>query len=209
MMAELKSLLVESLQDLLNAENQIVSALPKMVEAAHNEPLKQAFKKHLLQTEGQVGRLETALQMLGETNTSKACKGMKGLLEEGSETIEEGEDLDDLTADLALITAAQKVEHYEISGYGNARCLAKHLGEREIATLLTHTLGEEEAADFLLSEVTKPLMQQALSVEFGNGSKTPWGEPGDPSQNPAVSRNTPQRSPTASAVSTAKTKKKA
>ena len=178
-MSELKVLLVEELQDLLNAETQIMGALPKMVGAAHNSKLKEALEKHLVQTKGHVERLKSALQLLGESAESKPCKGMKGLLEEGEETIHDGEEQDELTADLALIASAQKVEHYEISGYGTARCLARQLGEREVAMLLSHTLGEEESADFLLTELTKPLLQEATSVEVGNGTKTPWGEPGD------------------------------
>ncbi|MEQ1353419.1 MAG: ferritin-like domain-containing protein [Candidatus Acidiferrum sp.] len=177
-MSELKELLVESLQDLLNAENQLVGALPKMATAAHCSNLKQAFTKHLTQTEGHVERLQMALELLGEDTDSKPCKGMKGLIEEGQEVISDGEELDELTADLALIAAAQKVEHYEISGYGTARCLAKHLGERKVAKLLSHTLGEEESADFILTDLSQPLVQQALSVEIGNGTKAPWGEPG-------------------------------
>src|ERR1700748_80959 len=175
----LKNLLVEQLQDLLSAENQLVAALPKMAEAAHEPKLKEGFNKHLLQTKGHVDRLKNSLQLLDGTVEAKTCKAMKGIVEEGQETIDEGEDKDELTADLALIAAAQRVEHYEISGYGNARCLAKHIGEREVATLLTHTLGEEEAADFLLTSITQPILQQATSVEFGNGTKAPWGEPGD------------------------------
>lgn len=185
-MSELKQLLVEELQDLLNAENQIVGALPKMVDAAHNGKLKETFEKHLLQTEEHVNRLKTAVQLLGESAESKPCKGMKGILEEGQETIEDGEELDDLAADLALIAAAQKVEHYEICGYGTAHCLARQLGELEVAKLLSHTLGEEEAADFLLTELAKPLLQQATSVEAGNGTKTPWGEPGETKKSNAV-----------------------
>jgi len=178
-MSELKELLVESLQDLLNAENQLVGALPKMVGAAHCKKLKQAFTKHLTQTEGHVERLQMALELLGETAESKLCKGMKGLLEEGQEVISDGEEMGELTADLALIAAAQKVEHYEISGYGTARCLAKQLGERKVAKLLSCTLGEEESADFILTDLSQPLVQQALSVEIGNGTKAPWGEPGE------------------------------
>jgi Mn-containing catalase len=178
-MSHLKELLVDQLQDLLNAENQIVGALPKIVEAAHDSKLKEAFEKHLTQTEGHVKRLKLSLERLGESVESAPCKGMKGLLEEGQETIENGESQGELTADLALIAAAQKVEHYEISGYGTARCLAKQIGEREVATLLSHTLGEEEASDFLLTAVAQSLLQQAISVEFGNGTRAPWGEPGD------------------------------
>jgi hypothetical protein len=106
---------------------------------------------------------------------------MKGIVEEGQETIDESEDKDELTADLALIAAAQRAEHYEISGYGNARCIAKQIGEREVALLLSHTLGEEEGADFLLTSITLPILQQATSKEFGNGTKAPWGEPGETS----------------------------
>lgn len=180
-MSDLKEMLVDQLQDLLNAENQLVGALPKMVEAAHDAKLRETFEKHLTQTENHVKRLTLSLETLGESVESKPCKGMKGLLEEGQETIEEVENQDGLIADLALIAAAQKVEHYEISGYGTARCLAKQVGEREVATLLSHTLGEEEASDFLLTAVAQSLLQQAISVEFGNGTKAPWGEPGDSS----------------------------
>jgi Mn-containing catalase len=178
-MPELKELLVEQLQDLLNAENQIVGSLPKMVEAAHDAKLKEIFEKHLIQTKNQAKRLGLSLKTLGASSDSKPCKGMKGILEEGQETIEEGKDLDELTADLALIAAAQKVEHYEISGYGTAKCLAKQIGEREVAVLLTQTLGEEEASDFLLTAAAQPLLQQAVSAEYGNGTKAPWGEPGE------------------------------
>jgi Mn-containing catalase len=180
-MSDLKELLVDQLQDLLNAENQIVGALPKMAEAAHDTKLKEAFEKHLTQTENHVKRLTLSLETLGESVESEPCKGMKGLLEEGQETIEDGENQDELIGDLALIAAAQRVEHYEISGYGTARCLAKQVGEREVATLLSHTLGEEEASDFQLTAVAQSLLQQAISVEFGNGTKAPWGEPGDTS----------------------------
>jgi Mn-containing catalase len=179
--SELKYLLVDELQDLLSAENQLVAALPKMAKAAHDPKLKEAFDKHLLQTKGHVDRLRSALQLLGESAEPKPCKAMKGLVEEGQETIEEGGEKDKLAADLALIAAAQKVEHYEISGYGTARCLAKQIGQREVALLLSHTLGEEEAADFLLTAITQPLLQQASSVEIGNGTKAPWGEPGETS----------------------------
>jgi ferritin-like metal-binding protein YciE len=201
-MSEMKELLVEELQDLLNAENQIVGALPKMAEAANDDSLKLVFEKHLTQTQGQIERLKVAIESLGEDVGSKPCKGMKGLLEEGQETIEDGKDQDELAADLALIASAQKVEHYEISGYGTARRLAKQLGEREIAKLLSQTLGEEEAADFLLTEITKPLLQQATSVEFGNGTKMPWGEPGETSARTAPvmgQSSTPSRARTTAA----------
>jgi len=175
----LKALLVEQLQDLLSAENQLVAALPKLADAANEPKLKEAFSNHLQQTKGHVDRLKNSLQILGGAGEAKTCKAMKGIVEEGAETIEEAEEKDELTADLSLIAAAQRAEHYEISGYGNARCLAKQIGEREVALLLSHTLGEEEAADFLLTSITQPILQQAMSVEFGNGTKAPWGEPGE------------------------------
>jgi Mn-containing catalase len=139
-----------------------------MVEAANNPKLKEAFEKHLQQTEGHVERLKFAFEILGEEAEPKPCKGMLGLIAEGEEVIEEDGDEDELTYDLALIAAAQKVEHYEISGYGTARCLARQIGEREVATLLSHTLGEEESSDYLLSELSKPILQDALSMDTGS-----------------------------------------
>ena len=188
-MTELKELLVEQLQDLLNAENQIVGALPKMAEAAHCPKLKEAFEKHLIQTEGHVERLKMSLEQLGESTDSKPCKGMQGIIAEGEETIDDQDEQDEFGSDLALIAAGQKVEHYEISGYGSARCLAKQIGEREVAKLLTYTLGEEEAADNILGELAKPLLQQAGSQQFGDGTRTPWGEPGETGANAASKFN--------------------
>src|SRR4029077_462004 len=153
--------LVEELRDLLHAEGQLVAALPKMAQAAHHPKLKEAFLKHLQQTQGQVERLKTAFELLGEKAQPKPCKAMLGLLEEGRETIEEDEEKPEAAADLALISAAQKVEHYEIAGYGTARSLARQIGERDVAALLSHTLGEEESSDYLLTEIAKPMMQQA------------------------------------------------
>jgi Mn-containing catalase len=164
-MDQLRNLLVDNLQDLLHAEKQLVEALPKMAEAAHHPKLKETLTKHLQETKGQVVRLTEALSELSEKPQSKPCKGMMGLIAEGEETIEDGVNQDDLTADLALIASAQKVEHYEISGYGTARCLARQIGEREIATLLSRTLGEEEASDYLLTELSKPIMQDALLAD--------------------------------------------
>ena len=145
-MSELKELLIDQLQDLLHAETQLIGALPKMAEAAHHPKLKEAFQKHLAQTEGHVERLRNVFELIGEKADPKPCKAMMGLIEEGQETIQEGAEKDPLSADLALIAAAQRVEHYEISAYGTARGLARQLGEFNGAHLLSHTLGEEEAA---------------------------------------------------------------
>jgi Mn-containing catalase len=176
-MSALKELLVEEMQDLLHAETQLTQALPKMSEAAHNPKLREAFEKHLTQTEGHVQRLREAFELLGEKAKAKPCKAMEGLVAEGEETIEEGAEKDELAADLALITAAQKVEHYEISGYGTLRDLARQAGEIEVSTLLTRTLGEEESADFLLSEIAKPILQHAASavLEAQTGKKQTSG----------------------------------
>ncbi len=166
-MAQLKELLVEELQDLLHAETQLTAALPKMAEAAHNPKLKEAFETHLVQTRNHVERLQQAFTLLGEKSQPKPCKAMLGLVEEGKETIQEGQQKEPLLADLALITAAQKVEHYEISGYGTVRALAKQMGMLEVAELMSHTLGDEESADYLLSSIAKPLVQQATLDDMG------------------------------------------
>ncbi len=151
------------MQDLLHAEMQLTKALPKMAEAAHNPKLRELFEKHLVQTQGHVERLKEAFEALGEKAQPKPCKAMEGLIAEGQETITEGAEKPEQASDLALLTAAQKVEHYEISGYGTLRNLARQIGEFQVYELLSHTLGEEESADFLLSEASKPIIQQAAS----------------------------------------------
>jgi Mn-containing catalase len=167
-MAQLKELLVEQLQDLLHAENQLTGALPQMAEAAHHPKLKEAFEKHLVQTQGHVERLRKVFEMLGEEAEPKPCKAMVGLIEEGKETIEEGAKKAPIAADLALIGAAQRVEHYEIACYGTVRSLARQIGEIDAARLLSHTLGEEENTDFLLTVISDPLIQQAALEDAGN-----------------------------------------
>jgi ferritin-like metal-binding protein YciE len=179
-MSKLKELLVDSLQDLLHAETQLVGALPKMAAAAHHPKLKEGFEKHLGQTQVHVERLKKAFQLLGEKAEPTPCKAMLGLIEEGSETIEEGKEKEPLIADLALIAIAQKVEHYEISGYGTVRGLARQTGELEVAELLAHTLGDEESTDFLLTAIAKPLLQQASLDDLGanvNLEDTPQSSP--------------------------------
>lgn len=165
-MSQLRELLVEELQDLLDAESQLMEALPKMADASHNPKLTEAFEKHRLQTGNQVERLKSAFQMLGEDAERKPCKAMAALIEEGQDTIEDNADKEDLAADLALIASAQKVEHYEIASYGTARTLARQIGELEVARLLSHTLGEEESTDFLLTELAKPLLQEITLEEL-------------------------------------------
>lgn len=167
-MPQLKELLVEQLQDLLHAEGQLTGALPKMAEAAHHPKLKEAFEKHLVQTEGHLERLREVFEVLGEKAEPKPCKAMMGLVEEGKETIEDGPEKEPLAADLALIASAQRVEHYEIAAYGTAKVLARQIGSVDAARLLSQTLGEEESADFLLTAISDPLMQQAAIEDGGN-----------------------------------------
>jgi Mn-containing catalase len=158
----LEELLVEQLRDLLNAEGQLVKALPKMAEAANSEALTLAFETHLEETKGHVDRLKEVFALLGVPAKGKACKGMEGLLEEGEEVIAEGEEMEDeAAADLALIAAAQKVEHYEISAYGTARTLAGQIGLPAAAELLCKTLAEEEVSDNLLTQIARELMSQS------------------------------------------------
>src|SRR5579862_9052361 len=155
----LKELLVEQMRDLYNAENQLVKALPKMSQAANNAELKKAFEDHLKQTEGHVQKLKKGFQTLGESPQGKECKGMMGLVGEGEETIEEASEMEETAADLALIAAAQKVEHYEISGYGTLKTLAESIGKTEVSSLLEQIEGEEKKADELLTEIASPLLE--------------------------------------------------
>jgi Mn-containing catalase len=157
----LEELLGEQLADLLHAEGQLVKALPKMANAANADALKLAFETHLDQTKDQVERLKEVFGLLGVAAKAKPCKGMAGLVEEGQEVIHEGGEKDDLAADLALIAAAQKVEHYEISGYGSARTMAAQVGLPAVAELLSKSLAEEEISDNLLTQIARELMSEA------------------------------------------------
>ncbi|HLI82860.1 MAG TPA: ferritin-like domain-containing protein [Bryobacteraceae bacterium] len=171
-MAQVKALLIDEMKDLLHAENQILTALPKMAGAAKTAKLKEAFQKHLEQTQGQVERLKEAFELLGSKAEATPCKGMQGIIQEGDDTIKEAGGKDQITSDLALIDAAQKVEHYEIAGYGNARTLALQIDEREVARLFEQTLGEEESADHILTEISKPLLHQARTEELTGAKGT-------------------------------------
>jgi Mn-containing catalase len=145
----------------------LLGALPKMADAANHPKLKEGFQRHLLQTQVHVERLQAMFDSLGEKAEPKPCKAMMGLVAEGEETIKEGRDKEPLAADLALIAAAQRVEHYEISAYGTARCLARQLDRMDCATLLSHTLGEEESTDYLLTAIAEPLLQQLSLDDIG------------------------------------------
>jgi Mn-containing catalase len=135
-----------------------LKALPKMAKAARSVQLQGLFQKHLSETEAQVERLNEALRLLDAPVRAKPCKGMAGLVEEGDDIMKAGEEKDDIAADLALIGAAQRVEHYEIAGYTTARNLALQLRQSAIVQLLTDSLGEEQNAGQLLDQVAQPLM---------------------------------------------------
>ena len=149
----MQELLIDELKDLYSAEKQIVRALPKLAKAASTPELQEAILSHLEETKGQVARLEQIGELLGKKMTGKTCVGMKGVLEEGSEVLEDTEK--GLVRDAALISASQRVEHYEMAGYGSAREFAKILGLGDVASLLDATLAEEKNADKKLSLVSK------------------------------------------------------
>ncbi len=155
----MQELFVDELKDLYSAEKQIVRALPKLAKVVTSEDLKQALLSHLEETKGHVARLEQAFQTLGKKPTGKTCVGMKGVLEEGSEMLEDTDK--GVVRDAGLISAAQRVEHYEMAGYGSARDFAKMLGQGEIATLLEQTLEEEKAADKKLTLISKQVNAEA------------------------------------------------
>ena len=152
----LEELLVDELKDLYSAESQIVKALPKMAKAASSPELRRAFERHLEETKRQVERLNQIGENLDVKLTGKKCKGMEGLLEEGKEIMEE--DLDENALDAGLIGAAQKVEHYEIAGYGTARTHAQLLGLNKIARLLQQTLDEEGNTDKKLTALAESII---------------------------------------------------
>jgi Mn-containing catalase len=160
----MQTLLLEQLADLLHAEGQLVKALPKMESAANEPRLKEAFAQHLDETREQVERLKEVFMLIGSDAKPKPCKGMAGLIEEGEEVIEEGEQKNAASSDLALIAAAQKVEHYEISAYGTARSLAGQAGLPQASMLLATSLAEEELADNLLTQIARELMSQTGDV---------------------------------------------
>lgn len=157
----IQDVLVDELRDLLHAEKQLLKALPKMQKAARSSQLRTLLEQHLAETEMQVDRLIECLRLLGSTARAKPCKGMAGLVEEGEEVMAEGKKKEDAPADLALIGAALRVEHYEIAAYTTARNLALQLGQPAVAQLLTLSLGEEQNAGQLLDQVAQPLMSAA------------------------------------------------
>ena len=151
-MGNLRETFLDELRDLFDAEKQLLKALPKLAKAAENEDLKAAFERHIEETEGQIERLEKVFQEFDEEPRGKRCKGMEGLIEEGSEMIKEE------AGDAALICAAQKAEHYEIATYGSLSAWAKLLGEEKSVELLEQNLEEEKATDEKLTELAESVV---------------------------------------------------
>ena len=194
-MRSLQDLYAEKLQDLYSAEEQIIKALPKMMESAGNDELRRGFELHLRQSEQHVERLDRLFQQLGQKGGRIECEGMRGIIKEGQKAMKEVKDPD--TLDAALIAAAQAVEHYEMAGYGTARTWARQLGREQDARLLQQTLDEEEQTDRKLTEVAETMVNRqaaqgdrevSRSVQSDEGSrqKLSTGGKRSPSDRPST-----------------------
>lgn len=171
----LEKLFIDELKDIYSAESQLLKALPKMAKAASSQTLRDAFTKHLEETKGQKERLDKIGEQLGVRLTGKKCAAMEGLIEEGKEILEA--DGPASVIDAALIAAAQRVEHYEISAYGTARALAQHLGNSQAVKLLNETIKEEGETDHKLTEIAEKhiypaVEQEAVAEEEAKSSKS-------------------------------------
>ena len=155
----LRDVFVEQLKDLYSAEHQLIKALPKMAKAATSPDLAKGFEDHLEQTKGHANRLEQIFKKLDQKPTEKKCKAMEGLIKEGAEAIDE--DASDAARDALLIAAAQRVEHYEIAGYGSVKTYADLLGEDDASKLLAETLQEEKDTDEKLTEAAETINVEA------------------------------------------------
>lgn len=160
----LRTHLIDELSDLLDAENQLTDALPRLAQAATSKPLRTAFQKHLKETRGHITRLNQAFQGLGEKPSSKTCEGMQGLLAEGQSMMKKT--ASGSLRDAVMITGAQKVEHYEMASYGTARTYARVLGEKAIARLLEQTLKEEKNADRTLTKIAEGAVNEEAAEEW-------------------------------------------
>lgn len=178
-MQSLRDLYIEQLQDLYNAENQLIKALPKMAKGATSEALREAIREHLEVTRSQASRLEELFSTREENPKGKKCKAMEGLVEEGAEVLEE--DMEDEVRDAALIAAAQRVEHYEIAGYGTVRTYATLLGDDEAAEVLQEILDEEKQADTKLSSLAEAINVEAAAEGDGARREQIEGEQEQPS----------------------------
>ncbi len=168
-LATMHDLMIAELRDLYSAETQLVKGLPKMAKSATTPSLRTAFENHLAQTHEHVARLEQIFETLGTSPKGKKCKGMEGLLEEGSEMCDE--DGDDTVRDAGIIASAQRVEHYEIAAYGSTLAFATTMGHSEIAELLELTLNEEKEADELLSQIAEEDVNSAAPGMEAEGNE--------------------------------------
>jgi ferritin-like metal-binding protein YciE len=179
-MNTLAELFEDQLKDLYSAEQQLIKALPKMAKAASSPELKEAMNNHLAETEEHARRLQQIAESIGIKPTGKTCAGMKGLIAEGSEAMQE--DGDDIVIDGALIAAAQRVEHYEVSGYGTAKALAKQIGlDDEIVQLLEQTMDEESATDEKLTEIAEQAVYPNAATDEGEEDDTEMAASGSSS----------------------------
>jgi len=165
----LQDLFLNQIQDLYDAENRLLEALPKMAEAAHSAQLRQAFQSHLEETQGHVGRLEQVFEAIGEPPKRETCQAIKGLIAEGEEAIKAKGD--PAVKDAALIAAGQRVEHYEIAGYGTARTLASQLAQQRSTVLLQETLNEEKAADRKLNDIAESSVNPQAAAKIGASAR--------------------------------------
>ena len=192
----LHDLMLEQLRDVYSAEKQILKALPSMIEAATDDELRTALDKHLTITEGHVKRLDSIFEDLAEAPRAKKCKGMEGLLEEGSEILEE-EGVPDVL-DAGIIAAAQRVEHYEIAAYGTVLAYARQMQHLNVADLLGQTLEEEKEADMMLTKIAHkgmkrmPLMDESQGARSDRSDEEEPSDDADEASRPAAkSRRTP------------------
>jgi ferritin-like metal-binding protein YciE len=167
----LRELFVDELRDLYNSEQQLIKAIPKMAKTANSEKLRSGFEEHLEQTKEHAARLERILSGLGEAVKGKKCKGMEGIVAEGGEMM--GEDFEGALMDAALISAAQRVEHYEIAAYGTVHAFAVLMGEKQAASLLEQTLEEEKETDQKLTDLSEEINAEAFRRgEVAEGEET-------------------------------------
>jgi ferritin-like metal-binding protein YciE len=202
-LTSLDKLFHHELKDLYDAEHQVVKALPKLAEAACNPELAAAFEEHLAQTQEHISRLETVFEEIGQSPAREPCVGMKGIIEEGRKILDE--DASDVVKDAALITAAQRVEHYEMAVYGTLRTWARILGYEDSARLLEETLDEEEGTDSALTGIAQQINPEAASGEDEDsrtetGRKTATTGTGNPTgnKNAATGKRSGQRQRTPS-----------
>lgn len=165
----LRDVYIDELRDLYDAEHRLVKALPKLAKAADSDELREGIEEHLEQTKGHVQRLEQIFESMGEPAKAKKCKGIEGIIEEASETLDE--DFEGAVMDAAIIASAQRAEHYEIAAYGSVRAFAEELGETKAASLLQETLNEEKEADEKLTKMAETINPRAAGGHRGAQGK--------------------------------------